>query len=292
MLSILIPVFEVDVRALVQALQAQAEALEYPVEICCFDDGSAESIRTLNRSIASLPGVLYREMPENMGRSKIRNALAAAAKHPYLMFIDGDAAVPDELFLRRYAEAARPELVLVGGTAYHPTPPHDKRLMLRWHYGRHREQRSAAERNRDPLLGFSTFNFMVPARVFARTPFSEALHGYGHEDTLFGWELRQRGIAIAHIDNPLYHLGLDSAEVFLEKTRQGLKNLQKLETLAPGINTRLLQAVRLLRRLGLTLPVRLLLRRCRPWMERQLQGSRPSLRVLDLYKLGFALGSE
>lgn len=287
MLSILIPVYEVDVCALVRSLHAQGEELECDVEICCFDDGSSEAIRASNRTIVTLPGVKYHELPENLGRSKIRNALAAAAKHPYLIFIDGDAAVPDELFLRRYAEAAQPELVLVGGTAYFPEPPTDKQLMLRWHYGRHREQRSAAARNQDPLLGFSTFNFLVPARVFARTPFSEALHGYGHEDTLFGWELRQRGIAIAHIDNPLYHLGLDRTDVFLEKTRQGLKNLQQLVVLAPGLDTRLLRMLRMLQRFGLVWLVRGLLRICRPWMERQLRSRNPLLRVFDAYKLSF-----
>ena len=80
MLSILIPVYNFDVRVLVEELHRQALGLSLPAEILCFDDGSAEQWKTLNREVALLSSVRYKEWPENLGRSRIRNALADAAR--------------------------------------------------------------------------------------------------------------------------------------------------------------------------------------------------------------------
>jgi glycosyltransferase involved in cell wall biosynthesis len=289
MLSLLIPVYECDVRQLVFALHEQGQALGVPYEIRCYDDGSSEAIRELNREVSNLPEVVYQEMHANLGRSGIRNRLATEARHPYLLFIDGDAGVVDDQFLQRYLRVAKPSTVFVGGTAYRPEPPDDIRHLLRWTYGKQREQRTASQRNLDSLLGFSTFNFLIPSEVFQQVRFDERMKGYGHEDTLFGWELRQRGFPIQHIDNPLYHLGLDTGAIFLEKTRQGLENLYRLQTLCPGVDTKLLKTLRLVRHMGLARPFGGLLRLLRPWMEAQLLGTKPSIRVLDWYKLGWGL---
>ena len=51
---------------------------------------------------------------------------------------------------------------------------------------------------------------------------------YGHEDTLFGLELKYRNIDIMHIDNPAYHMGIDSGEDFMEKTTTAVDSLAKL----------------------------------------------------------------
>lgn len=289
MLSILIPVYEYDVRQLVCALNKQGQALGVSFEIRCYDDGSSEAVRLLNREMNDLPEVVYKEMPVNLGRSGIRNLLAAEARHPYLLFIDGDAGVVDDQFLQRYLRVAEPHSVFVGGTAYRPEPPDDIRHLLRWTYGRQREQRTACQRNLESLLGFSTFNFLIPAEVFQQVRFDERMKGYGHEDTLFGWELRRLGIAIRHIDNPLYHLGLDTGALFLEKTRHAVENLYRLKTLCPGVDTRLLKTLRLIRRLRVARLLRGLLRMLRPRMEAQLLGAKPSIRVLDWYKLSWAL---
>lgn len=72
MLSILIPIYQFDVRPLIIDLLLQAGELDIPYELLCFDDGSSEDIRALNRELVALPGVIYREMPQNMGRSRIR----------------------------------------------------------------------------------------------------------------------------------------------------------------------------------------------------------------------------
>ena len=49
--------------------------------------------RIENRIIQNLENVIYRELPQNLGRSKIRNVLGKAAKFDYLLFLDCDSKV-------------------------------------------------------------------------------------------------------------------------------------------------------------------------------------------------------
>ena len=44
----------------------------------------------------------------------------------------------------------------------------------------------AAERNKHPHAGFSTFNVLIEKSVFSKIRFNEELKQYGHEDTLTG----------------------------------------------------------------------------------------------------------
>ena len=57
---------------------------------------------------------------------------------------------------------------------------------------------------------------------FKKISFNERLSGYGHEDTLFGYELNKNNIQIHHIDNPVLNGHLDTNEAFLLKTEEGL----------------------------------------------------------------------
>ena len=63
---------------------------------------------------------------------------------------------------------------------------------------------------------------------FKKISFNERLSGYGHEDTLFGYELNKNNIQIHHIDNPVLNGHLDTNEAFLLKTEEGLGNLLKV----------------------------------------------------------------
>ena len=62
----------------------------------------------------------------------------------------------------------------------------------------------------------------------SRIRFNEELKQYGHEDTLLGYQLKKAGIEVLHIDNGLYHEGLESNREFLVKTKLGIENLSKL----------------------------------------------------------------
>ena len=69
-LSILIPVYDRDVRELLTSLVAMRHDWSGPLEILLLDDASGEEFRALNRELGSWPSVTYRELPHNVGRAK------------------------------------------------------------------------------------------------------------------------------------------------------------------------------------------------------------------------------
>ncbi len=292
-LSILIPVFNCNVTALVGSLLAQLGEWPGAVELRLLDDGSGPDYQALNRRLASRPNVHYTELPANVGRAAIRNQLAATARHEWLLLLDNDSLLPDGQFLARYARAlaAWPTAsLLVGGTTYLATPPADSALRLRWLYGRAREMRPAAERQRNPSGQLTINNALLRRDMLRRFPLDERLSGYGHEDTRFGLALAQAGVEVRHLDNPVLHDGLEPAVVFLRKSEQAVHNLaQVLRTDGLGGDTRLVRSALRLRQLGLAGAARATLARLEPALRRNLLAGQPSLRALDGLKLLWAL---
>ena len=290
MLSILIPVYNCPVRNLVDSVRKQAGDAEIDYEFVIIDDGSDERFCRMNRDLSSLPGVIYTELGRNVGRAAVRNMLAAAARYPYLLFIDGDARVTDGLFIKKYLSYCTGEVVVCGGTAYEPDPPADRQLLLRWKYGRLREQREADRRNRRPHEAFSAFNFMASSSVMRRLRFNEELTRYGHEDTLFGYSLFKEKIPVCHIDNPLLHAGLEPSPVFLEKTRAAVANLAGIygqyrldRDFLQGIS--LIRLYKHLRKWNMHRFIFPVLSAFEKTVERNLKGKRPCIPLLQLYKL-------
>lgn len=290
MLSVCIPVFNFNVTELVQALNAQAAQLGIAYEIRVYDDGSSERWKASNRALQNAGNVVYNELAQNVGRSAIRNRLASEAQFEQLLFMDCDSRVTKADYVARYVQAAKPERVVCGGRTYTAQPPEEAEQFLRWHYGCEREVMAAAERSAHPYQSFMTNNFLVPKAIFQGIGLDERLTGYGHEDTLFGCELRKAGIEVLHIDNPLDHIGLETAAVFLEKTREGVRNLAFLHRNgALGNEVKLLRYYRKLKRFGVHGFTRRRLARRMPAIEQNLLSARPDLRMFDLYKLHWLL---
>ncbi len=285
-LSVLIPVFNRNVRELVAALVAQAPDWPGPLEIRLLDDDSAEEYRQQNRPLAALPLVQYQELSRNVGRAAIRNLLAAAAQHEWLLLLDNDSLLPDSQFLARYAAARARADVLIGGTAYEAAPPADPALLLRWRYGRAREARPAAQRQTAPYAQLTINNALLRAEVLRRFPLDERLTGYGHEDTRFGLELAAAQVPVLHLDNSVLHDGLEPAAVFLKKTYQAVRNLAHvLHTDGLGADTRLARTAQRLRSLGLAGAARATLGQMEAGLRRNLLANNPNLRALDALKL-------
>ncbi len=249
MLSILIPVYAEPVTQLVSELVRQGRALEIPFEIIVLDDGSTEAVKIENQPIGEIEEVTYENLPQNLGRSAIRNALGARAKFPYLLFLDCDSHPEREDFLENYVEQLASNTVLVGGTAYAMVAPKGKEL--HWLIGSQREVVAADQRARDPHHGFSSFNFVVPNEVFKKIKFDDGISGYGHEDTLYGWSLKKEGVEVRHLENRLLHLGLDDPTIFLEKRKTAIRNLVILQKNYAMMDTRLLRTHKRLSRIGL-----------------------------------------
>ena len=225
MLSILIPVYNFDIRDLVKTLRTQLKDSNISFEILCYDDCSSNVfLKNVNEQISILENVQYIKLPANIGRSKIRNLLACDAKYSYLLFMDCDSKITSENFIRNYLSHCKENLVIFGGRCYDPSPPKDSKY-FRWYYGIKKEQKTAFERQKNPYYSFMSNNFLITRSLFLTIKFEENIKEYGHEDTLFGYQLYLKNIPIDHIDNALEHIGLEPANIFLQKSKQAVDSL-------------------------------------------------------------------
>jgi hypothetical protein len=292
MLSVLIPVYNFDIRNLAATLSKQAQNANVPYEIIIIDDASRHEFKELNRSVSYLPSITYIEEDENLGRSKIRNKLADLAKYDNLLYLDCDSKIEKDDFILGYITHLNERNVVYGGREYAYAEPSDKRYRLHWFYGRNREQISVDRRSNEPNKSFMTNNFMISREAINKVRFNEKIRGYGHEDTLFGYDLMKCDITITHINNPVVHIGLEPGEEFLRKTREGIKNLKRIMKIN-GNEKKLVRDITLLayykrfRLLGLDKMVRYLYSIFEPRLRKNLIGKHPNLFLFDLYKLGY-----
>lgn len=285
MLSILIPVYKYNVVPFIEELQRSAVAAKVPFELRVYDDASGAEWHSFNQEIGELEGVIYRQFENNLGRSAMRNQLARDAKFDNLLFIDGDSGLFSPTYVSDIIKHLDTDQVIVGRTLYREHPPQDQTQYLRWLFGQHRESIAANIRQANPYQSFKTHHFAIKKKHFIDFGFNEQLREYGHEDTLFGFELKNRAIPVLHVDHGLYHEGLEAAEVFIKKTDQAIKNLLLINQEGPIIDTKLWRTYQKLVRLPgikLCLPVFKLLHKI---CLNKLQSGKPNLFSLDLYKL-------
>lgn len=295
MLSICVPVYNFDVRQLAGQLSGQARKAGIPFEILIFDDFSEAGYKNLNLETSSIKSARYIELPENIGRAAIRNRLAKSAKYPYLIFLDADSLIPDDSFIKRYLNNIYNAKIICGGTIYHKEPP-EKEKTLRWVYGCHREE-LMPEQRQNKGFSITANNFMVSRDVMLQYPFRESIREYGHEDTVFGYDLYKAGINILHIENPVIHSGLESSTDYLAKTRVAIKNLltvsQNLVTNREFLNhSGLLRLREKVKSAGLLKVTGWLFQKTESLLEKHLTGPAPRLWVFDLYKAGYICSLE
>jgi len=179
-ISILIPVKDFDVVALVTSMSDGMEKVQEFCEIIIGDDGSSEDYRKIYLSL-SVEKVKVIVSEKNIGRAAIRNRLIEEAKGDYLLFIDADTMIPGtaEAFLHKWLDYITKARVICGGILYSDSPPGDPDKLLRWKYGNKKEQKKAFERNLHPYLSFSTFNILIDKTIFSKIRFYEDLKKYG-----------------------------------------------------------------------------------------------------------------
>jgi GT2 family glycosyltransferase len=290
MLSILIPVYNFNIVSLVTELQRQASLASIPFEIIVLDDCSSALLRDQNKDVGKFPGVKFLELDKNIGRASIRNRLAGMAEYSSLLFMDCDSEVPEYNYILNYLPYCGMEVVVCGGRIYRPKPPEEPDYILRWLYGVYREQIPVAVRNRDPYHSFMTNNFLISRSILSQIQFDESIVLYGHEDTLFGFELKKKGIPVIHIQNPLYHTGFEISREFLRKTSEGIENLVTLVNQGK-IDRQEFKDIKLLKTYDMISRFRLvnlylhLYYQVERMIMRNLLGTNPSLKAFDLYKL-------
>jgi len=291
MISVLIPIYNFNVAKLVKDLHAQLTYANVVFEIILGDDASTHSHN--NEKLTELQGVTYFSLPENIGRAKIRNLLVEKANYPFLLFMDCDAAVSSALYINNYiVEISRnaPPVCIIGGVAYRSHKPNPK-YYLRWHYGKKREATNADIRNKKPYKSFTSFNAVFSKSIFDLVKFDESFSTYGNEDTFFGDQLRNAKVPVIHINNSLYHDGLDSSEEYLHKVETSIDNLISLLN-SKKIDSNFVNENRLLatyfkcRKLKITPILRQYYKKYLPKIKQKIF-KKSSLFWLDVYKLGY-----
>jgi glycosyltransferase involved in cell wall biosynthesis len=290
MLSILIPTYNYNVLPLVQEVQFQAKREHIEFEIIVLDDASTnEATISKNQQIALIDNCYYKLLQHNIGRSKIRNLLAKKAKYHWLLFLDADTMPTTQDLICQYLQYLNTEEKIVyGGIEYQAKKP-AKEQLLRWVYGRRREALLANAREDEPYRSFLTLNFAIAKSIFDKVQFNEEIPNLRYEDVLFSYNLSQAGIKVQHIQNPVYHNGLESSAIFLHKSEEATQGFKYLidHNLLPADYIRLGAMWLRLKKLGLDGPAARAFYSFSAKMRRNLLGPRPNMTVFDLYRLGY-----
>ena len=291
MISICIPVYNYYAYPLVRRLSNQIQALKAgdEVEIVCIDDHSTGIYQQQNKGISDL--ATFVKLEQNVGRARIRNLFLKHTKGEWLLFLDDDSQVPEN-FLKSYIKHIGSDTqVIVGGRKYDERSD-DQQHHLRYLYGTKMESKPASQRRQHPYRSFMTNNFIISREVFESVHFDERITKYGHEDTLFGYQLEQRNIRIQHIENPVVNGNVEDNAEFLHKTVEAVENLVDIYDFM-WEDQRFCQTVHLLRvygrvrRMGMHRLVYRLYRMLKTPMESHfVNGTGISMKQFSFYKLG------
>jgi glycosyltransferase involved in cell wall biosynthesis len=287
MLSILIPTYNYDVFPLVVKLHKQCLESKIHFEIIVIDDGG-NLFKTENQKIIQLQKCHFETLNQNIGRSAIRNLLAKKAKFSNLLFLDADTIPIHNDFIKNYiVQINQQSTVVYGGIRYQKEKPNNKKL-LRWVYGNSREALSVEKRNKNVYVSLLTLNFLIHKNIFEKVSFNETIPNLRHEDTLFSYNLMQHKIKVIHIENPVFHLGLDDFETAIQKENESILGLKYLidQKLLPKDYVRLSEVAAKIEKLQLSFIFSFFHISTKSLFLTNLSSNNPSLFIFDLYRLG------
>ncbi|MDY0089058.1 MAG: glycosyltransferase family 2 protein [Flavobacteriaceae bacterium] len=285
MLSILIPTYNYDASKLIFELHSQLLREHIPFEIICIEDGSSTNIAHTEAFEAAK--INYQQNHKNIGRTATRNKLARLAHYEWLLFLDADVIPSSQDFIKNYLSYLQQQYeVIIGGCAYAETHA-DKTTVLRWKYGKIREEIDCHQRNQNPYQHIFSGNLLIKKECFLSTNLSDA-PAYGM-DVVFAYSLFKENVAVLHINNFVMHLGLEKNEVFFKKSlkavsvrKQFLLNKPEIEKISP-----LLRHYKRLKRYKLASLTKWMFIQTEPFLKKRILSANPSLFCLDLYRLGY-----
>ncbi|WP_274476018.1 glycosyltransferase family 2 protein [Mangrovimonas aestuarii] len=289
MLSVLIPTRNYNVTTLVKELHKQLTKCFVNFEIIVHDDGSGDTINNINNQLNNLKHVTYTSHKNNLGLSENRNTLVNASQYNHLLFIDGDSLIHEENYIQKYLEQLKNNPDVVYGGRIHPKKVSEHTKKLRWKYGLLKEDTKAQDRILTPYKSLLFNNTLIRKSIFKKVGFEKSLTQYGHEDTLLSYQLKLLNTNITHIDNPVLHGDIDESDVFIDKTKNGIENLNQLyeKKLIDYNYVTLLKAHKKVKKLKIDYFLAFIFQLNHPFLKIQLRSKRPSLFVFNLFKLSY-----
>ncbi|MCQ2336423.1 MAG: glycosyltransferase [Paludibacteraceae bacterium] len=287
MISILVPIYNFDSRELIKEIHRQCEEADIDYDILVADDASTECLDAINE-ISGYPYITFFRYDENQGRSAIRNDLAVHAKHNFLLFIDCDAQIRSNDYIKNYLPYLKDNVCVFGGIALYPDPLSDD-------YSIERMYNAKVETKYVKNHVFTSFNFLIDRNLFLAYMFDDKICGYGHEDTMLAYRVSET-TKIEYIDNPLVHLGISKNDAYLNKVKESCANMLKLEGLYSYKDAmsgmRLWNSYTMVKRLKMKDLLRTVLYFIYPHILKKVMSRCSSLFSLDLLKLYYILNSE
>ncbi|MDO5510220.1 MAG: glycosyltransferase [Weeksellaceae bacterium] len=288
MLSILVPVYAYDVTALVQHLHHACTHADITFEIRIADDASKDpSLQHRNSQLQNLSHTTYTQRPQNVGNRLNRQSLAQEAQYDWLLFLDADTLPVSENFIELYVAEIRSNEsdAICGGIAYKPSTDAATQN-LRHLYGSRQESLTNAA-NTD-VGEWKGSNFLIRKSVFQQIQTLQLPSIYGYVDVTYGITLKKNGFKTKFINNPVYHLGLESSKRFLEKTDLAMQNALFLYNNLPESR----QYIKILKWFHATRPVIISqifvtsFQLTSSLLKRNLLSNKPNIFLFQFYKLG------
>ena len=282
MISILIPLYNYNVSNLLDELNLLLSKQSITYEIIILDDASPKPPK-----LKSYKNTILLRNETNLGRLKARQFLAKKANYNWLLFLDADVIPKNKDFITTYVEATKTENdVFFGGFSYHNTVP-KRDYRLRYYYGKTKEQVEARIRNTNPYKVIISGNFLIKKNLFLDLDF-DLKNGYGL-DNYFGALLKENNIKVKHLNNEVYHLGLEKSATYLEKKEAAAKTLLHLYKTNPHIkhDNDLLKRFIQVKKLKLTFICSWFFLVFKSALKLNLTGKKPSIFLLQIYRLAF-----
>ena len=287
MISVLIPVHNYLIQSLVENLYQQLKELEIDWEILISDDASEENIKNKNfKFISNLSNgrIQFHSQKSNIGNAANRNFLGNTAKQDWLLFLDADTLPVHknfiELYMRRISSSESP--IISGNVVYRND---ENSHLLRWKYGKEKEELTLIERSKKPKLTSRGANFVIKKEVFSRNQFHLLKEKYGFVDTRFFLQFHKKQFDL--IENPVYHLGLESSAKYLDKVEFAIATLLKLHynDKVKEHENDLLKTFTLMKKTGLNYICSGLYKLFNPAIRKNLLSKNPKIVLLQLYKI-------
>ena len=288
MISILIPTYNYDISNLLIEIHKQASKANIKFEIICFDDKSTKYTVENNTTIDSLTYAKIIISEDNVGRTDARQKLCNESIYNWLLFLDADVMPKDDFFFQNYAEQIKSENdAIYGGITYVKEKPKNE-FILRWKYGRTCEDVPAKIRNLKPYQVITSGCFLIRKAIFIKINSKINTNRYGL-DNYFASLLKQNKVNVLHINNEVYHLGIENSITYLKKSEDCILTLLWLlnNDKIRENNNKLLSVFSSFKKLKLNYLMSAMYKLFSTHMSKNLVGSNPNIYLLQFYKLSY-----
>lgn len=286
MLSILIPTYNYNISELLKILYQQASAENIQFEILAKDDASTKYLEENLAAANQLSYTKHLRSKENIGRTATRQFLSEAAKYDWLLFLDADVIPKKETFIADYiTEINTGYETIFGGFSYDESTPNYSEL-LRWKYGKKYEEIDAGIRNKKPYEIVISANFLIKKSVFLSINPLLDRKSYGL-DNYFSALLKKEQIKVFHINNEVFHYGLETNAKYVEKAEQAADTILWMyyDKQIRFHNNKLLKMHLSLKKLKLNYITSFFYSVFSKIFKKNLVGKNPNVKLLQLYKL-------